>query len=43
VAYLNTYKKTRDLIRETSPADMPQEMRAILRKFLTDQLSKGKS
>ena len=42
VAYLNTYKKTRDLIKEAAPADMPQEMKAILRKFLLQQLSKEK-
>lgn len=43
VAYLNTYKKTRDLVRETSPADMPQEMKAILRKILIEHLSREKS
>jgi anti-sigma factor RsiW len=38
VAYMNTYRKTRHLIaRETAP-EMPQEMKAILRKFLLEQL-----
>ena len=42
LAYLNTYKKTRDLVKEAAPADMPQEMKAILRRFLLEQLSKEK-
>ena len=28
--------------RQTTPADMPQEMKAVLRKFLLQQLSKEK-
>jgi anti-sigma factor RsiW len=43
VAYMNTYKRTRELVGRTAPAEMPQEMKAILRKFLLEQLAKGKS
>lgn len=42
VAYMNTYKRTRELVGRTAPAEMPQEMRAILRKFLLKQLAKDK-
>ncbi len=40
-AYLNAYKRTRDLVKQTAPPDMPQEMEAILRKFLLEQPAKN--
>ncbi len=40
VAYMNTYKRTQELIGRTAPTEMPQEMKAILRKFLLAQLAK---
>ena len=43
VAYMNTYKRTRELVGGTAPAEMPQEMKAILRKFVLEQLAKEKS
>jgi anti-sigma factor RsiW len=42
VAYMNTYKKTQELVGRTAPSEMPPEMKAILRKFLLEQLTKGK-
>ena len=43
VAYMNTYKRTRELVGQTAPAEMPQEMKTILRKFLLEQLAKEQS
>ena len=43
VAYMNTYKRTRELVGRTAPTDMPEEMKVILRKFLLEQLAKEKS
>jgi anti-sigma factor RsiW len=43
VAYLNTYKRTRELVGRTAPAEMPSEMKTVLRKFLLEQISKEKS
>ncbi|HSB71078.1 MAG TPA: zf-HC2 domain-containing protein [Candidatus Methylomirabilis sp.] len=40
VAYVKTYKKTRNLIGREAAAEMPQEMKTILRKFLLEQLTK---
>jgi anti-sigma factor RsiW len=40
VAYLNTYQQTRELLRQSGPPEMLQEMKAILRKFLLNQLAK---
>jgi Putative zinc-finger len=37
-AYLNTYQKTRGLVGQTGRVEMPDEMRARLRRFLLDQL-----
>lgn len=42
LTYLNTYKRTRELVGRTA-AEMPPEMKAILRKFLVEQLAKEKS
>ena len=43
VAYMNTYKRTRELVGRTVAPEMPQEMKVILRKFLLEQLAKEKS
>jgi anti-sigma factor RsiW len=40
VAYLNTYKRTQELVGRTAPAEMPPEMKTILRRFLQEQLAK---
>lgn len=42
LTYLNTYKRTRELVGRTA-AEMPPEMKAILRKFLLEQLAKDKT
>ncbi|MBI4588389.1 MAG: zf-HC2 domain-containing protein [Candidatus Rokubacteria bacterium] len=42
VAYLNTYKKTRELTGRAGRAEMPTEMKVRLREFLLKQLTKGK-
>lgn len=42
VAYLNTYRKTRELVGQVGRVEMPEEMRAILRQFLLKQLAKEK-
>jgi anti-sigma factor RsiW len=42
-AYMNTYKRTRDLAARTAPADMPPEMKAILRRFMLKQLADDKT
>ena len=42
LAYLETYKKTRELTGRAGRVEMPSEMRARLREFLGKQLSKGK-
>jgi anti-sigma factor RsiW len=39
VAYLNTYRKTRDLVQKQA-IDMPPEMRAVLRKVIRDRFSR---
>lgn len=41
VAYLNTYKKSRELAGQTFPLVMPEEMKAHLRQFLLEQLARG--
>ncbi|PYM60742.1 MAG: hypothetical protein DMD79_15240 [Candidatus Rokuibacteriota bacterium] len=41
VAYLNTYKKTRELTGEVSRVPMPDEMKARLRAFLLERLARG--
>ncbi len=35
-------KRTRELVGQTAPPEMPPEMKTILRKFLLEQLSKEK-
>lgn len=39
LAYLNTYKKTRDLTREAIPQAMPEELKAHLHQFLMKHLA----
>jgi len=36
VAYLNTYRKTRELSAQTVPVAMPEEMKTHLRQFLRE-------
>lgn len=43
VAYLNTYRRTRELTRAAEHAEMPEEMKAQLRQLLLRQLSQGGS
>ena len=40
LAYLKTYKKTRELTGRAGRVEMPPEMRARLRAFLQEQLGK---
>jgi anti-sigma factor RsiW len=41
MAYLNTYRKTRDLVgRHAAQLAMPEEMKDILRRFMVGQMSK---
>ena len=40
VAYMNTYKRTRELVGRMAPTEMPEEMKTILRRFLREQLTK---
>ena len=42
VAYLNTYKKTKDLVGRGVPVEMPEEMKTRLHEFLLDHLARGK-
>jgi predicted anti-sigma-YlaC factor YlaD len=37
-AYLNTYRKTRELTREAGRVPMPEEMKERLHRFLLDRL-----
>ena len=37
-AYLNTYRKTRELTAKAGRAPMPEEMKQRLRRFLLDRL-----
>jgi anti-sigma factor RsiW len=43
LTYLNTYKRTQDLARQTARAAMPEEMKTCLRQFLLEQLAKGQA
>jgi hypothetical protein len=38
VAYLNTYRRTRDVTAQVNRVEMPEEMRRRLREFLLTQL-----
>ena len=40
MAYLNTYRKTRDLIgRHAAEAAMPEEMKDVLRRFMLEKMA----
>lgn len=41
MAYLNTYRTTRDLTARGAAVSMPDEMQALLRQFLLNQLAQG--
>jgi RNA polymerase sigma-70 factor (ECF subfamily) len=43
LAYLNTYKKTRDLTGQAGRVEMPPEMQARLRQILLEQLGRDPS
>jgi hypothetical protein len=43
MAYLRTYKKSRDLFGQASQVEMPEEMKAILRRFMLEHLPKKTS
>jgi anti-sigma factor RsiW len=44
MAYLNTYRKTRDLVgRRAAQIVMPEEMKDILRRFMLDQIARERS
>jgi anti-sigma factor (TIGR02949 family) len=40
VAYLATYRKTRELVRDTGRVEMPEELKARLSRFLLEQLQR---
>jgi anti-sigma factor RsiW len=40
VAYINTYRKTRELTGEVTRVAMPEDMRTRLRQFLLDRLGR---
>jgi hypothetical protein len=40
VAYLNTYRRTRELAGDAGRVDMPEEMKARLRRFLLNALDR---
>ena len=42
-AYLNTYRRTRDLTGHAARLPMPEEMKARLHRFLLDQLASDRS
>ena len=42
-AYIETYKKTRDLAAQAARPAMPEEMKARLREFLLKKLTGNKS
>jgi anti-sigma factor RsiW len=42
-AYLNTYRKTRGLVGEEGRVEMPEELKARLRRFLLAQLGSPRS
>lgn len=42
-AYLKTYRKTQDLAGQAGRVEMPQELKARLRRFLLEQLGTGKA
>lgn len=40
VAYLNTLRRTRDLVGQAGRVEMPEEMKAHLRRFLLEHLQR---
>lgn len=40
VAYLNTLRRTRDLVGQASRVEMPEQMKAHLRRFLLEHLQR---
>ena len=40
-AYLQTYRKTRELVSRSGPSDMPPELRERLREFLREHVVRG--
>jgi len=42
-AYLNTYRKTRGLVSEAGRVEMPEELKARLRRFLLGLLGSPRS
>jgi len=41
MAYLNTYRKTRDLVgRQAAQVTMPEEMKDVLRRFMLKEMAK---
>jgi anti-sigma factor RsiW len=40
MAYLQTYKKSRELFGQASQVEMPEEMKAILRRYALEHLPK---
>ncbi len=42
VAYLNTYRKTRDLTAKVAAGELPEKMKARLRRYLMELLAKMK-
>jgi anti-sigma factor (TIGR02949 family) len=43
IAYLATYRKTRELVGRTGRPPMPEELKGRLRRFLLDQLREGRT
>jgi hypothetical protein len=43
LAYLSTYRKPRELVKQEAAPGMPAEMKAILRTLMLDQMRKDKS
>jgi anti-sigma factor (TIGR02949 family) len=41
IAYLETYRRTRELVGRAGRVEVPAELRARLRHFLVDQLDKN--
>ncbi len=41
VAYLNTYKKTRELTGEVTRVSMPEDLKARLRALILEKLARG--
>ena len=42
-AYLNTYRRTRELTSQAARPPMPEEMKVRLRRFLLERFTSGRS